>query len=161
MRGRLYILYQCITGKTRSIDELAVSSILFKGGTNQGFKVTRSRIKRISDLRFNNPAGYSIGIKVGASCWLISRVLSRNWNSIYIMILHVGVTHTGLYFQSLYPSVMIAYNYCYSTCLGRVGTFKGTRKFGVLNLELQEGLLWLLRDHINGKSINQKAISGL
>ncbi|KAG8872386.1 DNA polymerase zeta [Tulasnella sp. 331] len=45
-------------------------------------------------------------------------------------------------FQSLYPSIMIAYNYCYSTCLGRVGTFQGKRKFGVLDdLKLPPGLL--------------------
>ena len=44
-------------------------------------------------------------------------------------------------FQSLYPSVMIAYNYCYSTCLGRVHDFQGTWKFGINNLNLPDGLL--------------------
>ncbi|GAA5962119.1 hypothetical protein JCM21900_003552 [Sporobolomyces salmonicolor] len=53
-------------------------------------------------------------------------------------------------FQSLYPSVMIAYNYCYSTFLGRVDSFKGTNKFGVMpSLEHPEGLLYLMQDHIN------------
>lgn len=54
-------------------------------------------------------------------------------------------------FQSLYPSIMIAYNYCYSTCLGRVTDFKGQNKFGVTELERPAGLLDTLQDYINGK----------
>ncbi|KAI0308195.1 hypothetical protein B0F90DRAFT_1807452 [Multifurca ochricompacta] len=51
-------------------------------------------------------------------------------------------------FQSLYPSVMIAYNYCYSTCLGRVTPFKGQYKFGVSEINLPPRLLATLQDHI-------------
>ncbi|KAK0448381.1 uncharacterized protein EV420DRAFT_1751017 [Desarmillaria tabescens] len=51
-------------------------------------------------------------------------------------------------FQSLYPSIMIAYNYCYSTCLGRIIDFQGRNKFGVTDLERTPGLLEKLRDHI-------------
>ena len=54
-------------------------------------------------------------------------------------------------FQSLYPSVMIAYNYCYSTCLGRIVNFKGQNKFGVTELHQSPGLLEQLRDHLNGQ----------
>ncbi|KAF7320333.1 DNA polymerase [Mycena kentingensis (nom. inval.)] len=52
-------------------------------------------------------------------------------------------------FQSLYPSIMIAYNYCYSTFLGRVNDFQGRQKFGVIpNLDLQPGRVESLVDHI-------------
>ncbi|KAJ9641369.1 DNA polymerase zeta [Coniosporium tulheliwenetii] len=52
-------------------------------------------------------------------------------------------------FQSLYPSVMIAYNYCYSTCLGRITSWRGQNKFGFTDLKREPGLLELVKDSIN------------
>ncbi|KAF8216234.1 hypothetical protein K438DRAFT_1901886 [Mycena galopus ATCC 62051] len=52
-------------------------------------------------------------------------------------------------FQSLYPSIMIANNYCYSTFLGRIHDFQGRQKFGVTELDLRPGLVETLYDHIN------------
>lgn len=70
-------------------------------------------------------------------------------------------------FQSLYPSIMIAYNYwyvlfrelgmltelfsSYSTCLGRIRKPGETSRFGVLpSFEPDDGLLDALKDYING-----------
>ncbi|MCJ1245822.1 DNA polymerase zeta [Trapelia coarctata] len=52
-------------------------------------------------------------------------------------------------FQSLYPSVMIAYNYCYSTFLGRVVNWRGQNKMGFTDFRREPKLLELLKDHIN------------
>lgn len=52
-------------------------------------------------------------------------------------------------FQSLYPSVMIAYNYCYSTFLGRIVNWRGTNKMGFTDYKRRQGLIHLLRDYIN------------
>ncbi|KAI4206771.1 MAG: hypothetical protein LQ348_000839 [Seirophora lacunosa] len=52
-------------------------------------------------------------------------------------------------FQSLYPSVMIAYNYCYSTFLGRVASWRGKDKMGFTDYQRSARLLELLKDHIN------------
>ncbi|RFU81890.1 zeta catalytic subunit of dna polymerase [Trichoderma arundinaceum] len=52
-------------------------------------------------------------------------------------------------FQSLYPSVMIAYNYCYSTFLGRITDWRGKSKMGFAEYKRQDGLLTLLENHIN------------
>lgn len=49
-------------------------------------------------------------------------------------------------FQSLYPSIMIAYNLCYSTCLGRVSKFRDTWKLGHMKHELPRGLLNQLQE---------------
>jgi DNA polymerase zeta len=51
-------------------------------------------------------------------------------------------------FQSLYPSVMIAYNYCYSTCLGRVVSWRGRNKMGPMDYKREPQLLGLVKDHI-------------
>ncbi|XP_076024079.1 DNA polymerase zeta catalytic subunit isoform X1 [Genypterus blacodes] len=53
-------------------------------------------------------------------------------------------------FQSLYPSIVIAYNYCYSTCLGHVEGL-GTSdefKFGCTSLRVPPDLLHQLRNHV-------------
>lgn len=52
-------------------------------------------------------------------------------------------------FQSLYPSIIIGYNYCYSTALGRLAPNGTAKKFGVTRLEYPEGFLTPLKNQIN------------
>lgn len=52
-------------------------------------------------------------------------------------------------FQSLYPSVMIAHNYCYSTMIGRVRELKlNNNEIGVAKFSLRRDILKLLDEHI-------------
>ena len=59
-------------------------------------------------------------------------------------------------FQSLYPSIILAYNYCYSTCLGRIKPFQNGYKFGFVDHTVSNNLLEILKDDITCKSYNLK-----
>ncbi|KAI0462032.1 hypothetical protein LJB42_004637 [Komagataella kurtzmanii] len=53
-------------------------------------------------------------------------------------------------FQSLYPSLVIAYNYCYTTCLGRMQDYDALKEqtIGVTKNKLPAGILEVLKHHI-------------
>lgn len=54
-------------------------------------------------------------------------------------------------FRSLYPSIIIAYNLCYSTCLGKLSVGQGEmnqKKFGASTISLPRGLLKSLKKNL-------------
>ncbi|XP_022117950.2 DNA polymerase zeta catalytic subunit isoform X1 [Pieris rapae] len=52
-------------------------------------------------------------------------------------------------FQSLYPSMMIAYNYCFSTCIGRIQNINGNSpyEFGAWRLRIPQAKLKALAEN--------------
>ncbi|KAG2061849.1 hypothetical protein BDR06DRAFT_945889 [Suillus hirtellus] len=97
------------------------------------------RIAKPESFVLLSPSKQDVGKQNAAECMpLIMEPLSAFYNGPVVV----------LDFQSLYPSIMIAYNYCYSTCLGRIVDFQGRNRFGVVDLQRPHGLLENLQDHI-------------
>ncbi|KAI8584678.1 hypothetical protein K450DRAFT_217450 [Umbelopsis ramanniana AG] len=104
------------------------------------------RIAKPENFILVSPSRKQVGELSAAECLpLVMEPISQFYSSPMLV----------LDFQSLYPSVMIAYNYCYSTCLGKVENFKreyiqrNQLRYGMDTLDLPPEVLKLMEEHIN------------
>ncbi|KAM3581203.1 DNA polymerase zeta [Umbelopsis sp. WA50703] len=104
------------------------------------------RIAKPENFVLISPSRKQVGEMSAAECLpLVMEPISRLYTSPVLV----------LDFQSLYPSVMIAYNYCYSTCLGKADASKrdfvkkDDLKYGMDMLDIPPDILRLMEEHIN------------
>lgn len=113
---------------------------VFSRGSQFKVESLMFRIAKAENFMLVSPSRKQVGGQNALECLpLVMEPQSAFYNSPLLV----------LDFQSLYPSVMIAYNYCYSTFLGRVVNWRGTNKMGFTDYQRQQRLLELLKDHIN------------
>ncbi|KAJ3178228.1 DNA polymerase zeta [Gaertneriomyces sp. JEL0708] len=100
-----------------------------------------SRIVKPENFMMVSPSRRDVAQQRACECLpLVMEPISRLYTSPVIV----------LDFQSLYPSVMIAYNYCYSTCLGRVQSVGEKHQLGVLDdYEVSADFVQEFKDHLN------------
>ncbi|KAL7938291.1 hypothetical protein V8C35DRAFT_146512 [Trichoderma chlorosporum] len=113
---------------------------VFSRGSQFKVESIMFRIAKPENFMLVSPSRKQVGQQNALECLpLVMEPQSAFYNSPLVV----------LDFQSLYPSVMIAYNYCYSTFLGRITDWRGKSKMGFAEYKRQDGLLSLLEDHIN------------
>ncbi|EHK97080.1 putative DNA polymerase zeta catalytic subunit [Glarea lozoyensis 74030] len=113
---------------------------VFSRGSQYKVESLMFRIAKPENFMLVSPSRKQVGGQNALECLpLVMEPQSAFYNSPLLV----------LDFQSLYPSVMIAYNYCYSTFLGRVINWRGTNKMGFTEYKRQQRLLELLKDHVN------------
>ncbi|UNI24404.1 DNA-directed DNA polymerase [Purpureocillium takamizusanense] len=113
---------------------------VFSRGSQFKVESIMSRIAKPENFVFVSPSKKQVGGQNALECLPLVMEPQSAFYSSPLLVLD---------FQSLYPSVMIAYNYCYSTFLGRIKNWRGTSKMGFTEYERQKGLLVLLKDYIN------------
>ncbi|TWU74674.1 DNA polymerase zeta [Metarhizium rileyi] len=113
---------------------------VFSRGSQFKVESIMFRIAKPENFMLVSPSRKQVGSQNALECLpLVMEPQSAFYNSPLLV----------LDFQSLYPSVMIAYNYCYSTFLGRITNWRGVNKMGFTEYKRQQGLLALLKDYIN------------
>ena len=98
------------------------------------------RIAKLENFLLVSPSRKQVGHQNALECLPLVMEPQSNFYPSPLLVLD---------FQSLYPSIMIAYNYCYSTCLGRTVSWRGQNKLGFADFKRQPRLLELVKDSIN------------
>jgi len=113
---------------------------VFSRGSQFKVESLMFRIAKPENFLLPSPSRKQVGQQNSLECLpLVMEPQSAFYNSPLLV----------LDFQSLYPSVMIAYNYCYSTYLGRVVNWRGQNKMGFTDYHRPRRLLELFEDQIN------------
>ncbi|KAK4174986.1 putative DNA polymerase zeta catalytic subunit [Triangularia setosa] len=113
---------------------------VFSRGSQFKVESIMFRIAKPENFLLVSPSRKQVGAQNALECLPLVMEPQSNFYTSPVLVLD---------FQSLYPSVMIAYNYCYSTFLGRIVNWRGTNKMGFTEYKRREGLLKLLEPHIN------------
>ncbi|CAL8576216.1 DNA polymerase zeta [Xanthoria parietina] len=113
---------------------------VFSRGSQFKVESLMFRIAKPENFLLPSPSRKQVGQQNALECLpLVMEPQSAFYNSPLLV----------LDFQSLYPSVMIAYNYCYSTFLGRVVSWRGQNKMGFTDYQRDPRLLELFKDRVN------------
>ncbi|KAL8733631.1 MAG: hypothetical protein Q9166_002041 [cf. Caloplaca sp. 2 TL-2023] len=113
---------------------------VFSRGSQFKVESLMFRIAKPENFLLPSPSRKQVGQQNALECLpLVMEPQSAFYNSPLLV----------LDFQSLYPSVMIAYNYCYSTFLGRVVSWRGQNKMGFTDYQRDPRLLELFKGHVN------------
>ncbi|KAF2757341.1 DNA polymeras-like protein zeta catalytic subunit [Pseudovirgaria hyperparasitica] len=113
---------------------------VFSRGSQYKVESLMFRIAKPENFILPSPTRKQVGQQNALECLPLVMEPQSNFYSSPLLVLD---------FQSLYPSVMIAYNYCYSTCLGRIVSWRGQNKMGYTDFKRAPGLLPLVKDYIN------------
>ncbi len=113
---------------------------VFSRGSQFKVESLMFRIAKPENFLLPSPSRKQVGQQNALECLpLVMEPQSAFYNSPLLV----------LDFQSLYPSVMLAYNYCYSTFLGRVVNWRGQNKMGFTDYQREQRLLEIFEDQIN------------
>ncbi|OKL63027.1 hypothetical protein UA08_01938 [Talaromyces atroroseus] len=113
---------------------------VFSRGSQFKVESLMFRIAKPENFLLVSPSRKQVGQQNALECLPLVMEPQSNFYTSPVLVLD---------FQSLYPSIVIAYNYCYSTFLGRLDNWRSRSKMGFMEYERQHRILELLQDQVN------------